>query len=66
MWDFGADLPHCASNNPTKKYPLSARVFTSTYARYTHKIGRVSVFETSHHGEVGDENENPTIVGLCS
>jgi hypothetical protein len=42
------------------------RVFTSTNARYTCKIEKVSVCETSHHGEVGDENENPTFVALCT
>jgi hypothetical protein len=36
------------------------------YARYTYKIEKLSVCETSNHGEVGDENENSTIVGLCT
>jgi hypothetical protein len=36
------------------------------YTGYTYKIEKVSVCETSHHSEVGDENENPTIVGFCT
>ncbi len=35
MPDFWADLPHWASNNPTKKYPCWSWVFTSIYKRYT-------------------------------
>jgi hypothetical protein len=35
----------------------------STNARYTYKIEKVSV---THHVEVGDKNQNPTIVGLCT
>jgi hypothetical protein len=35
----------------------------TVYARCTYKIEKVSVYEISNHSEVGDENENPTIVG---
>ena len=36
----------------------------STNGRYTYKLEKVSVCKTSHHREVGNENENPTTVGL--
>ncbi len=41
-------------------------VFTSIHASCTYKIEKVSVCETSHRSEIGDENKNPTIVGFCT
>jgi hypothetical protein len=38
----------------------------SIHTRYSQKIEKVSVCKTSNHGEVGDRNENPTILGLCT
>jgi hypothetical protein len=48
---------------------VEVRLFTSIYVyilKIHYKIEGIPVFKTSHHGEVGDENQNPTIVGLCA
>ncbi len=42
------DLPHCASNNPTIKYPRWSRVFTSMQDTHVQNgEGTISVCETS-------------------
>jgi hypothetical protein len=64
MWDFLVKSTTLRPSIPHKN-TLPEKGYLHLHMTKQVQKKRVSVFETSHHGENPEKSENPTMVGYC-